>query len=54
MLTGCVLGMGMRVWMTMLSLMKTGTIAVMTRISMLMRSEQLRRCIYGVSMIAIA
>lgn len=40
MLTDGVLGMVMRAWMTMLSSMKTGTTAVMTRISMLMRSER--------------
>ena len=43
MLTACVLDMVMRVWMTMSSSTKIETIAVMTRISMLMRSEQLRR-----------
>ena len=39
MLIVSVLGMVMRVWMTMSSSTKTGTTAVMTRILMLMRSE---------------
>ena len=44
MLTVPVLGMAMRVWMTMSSSTKTGTIAAMTRISTLMRFEQMRWC----------
>ena len=39
MLIACVLGMVMRVWMTMSSSTRTGTTAVMKRILMLMRSE---------------
>ncbi len=46
MLTDRVLDMGMRAWTTMLSSTKTGITAVMTRISMLMRSEQFRRCMH--------
>lgn len=42
MLTHCVLGMVMRVWMTTSSSTKTGTTAVMIRKLTLMRSEQLR------------
>lgn len=44
MLTCGLLGMVTRAWMTMLSLTKTGTTAVMTRISMLMRSERVKWC----------
>ena len=42
MLTCGILGMVMRVWMTILSSMKTGTTAVMTKISMLTRSKRVR------------
>lgn len=44
MLTWLSLGMVMRAWMTMSSSTKTGTTAVMTRISMLMRSKRVRWC----------
>ena len=36
----CVVGMVMRVWMTMWSLTRTGITVAMRRISMLMRSER--------------
>ena len=42
----CVVGMVMRVWMTMLSLTKTGIIVAMRKISMLMRSERVPLCIH--------
>lgn len=42
-----VLGMVMRVWMTMLSLTKTETTAVMIRISMLTRYEWAGRCMHA-------
>ena len=47
MLTDGVLGMVMRVWMTMLSSTKTGTIAVMIRILMLTRYEWAGRCMHA-------
>ena len=41
-----VVGMVMRVWMTMWSLTRTGITVAMRRISMLMRSERVSRCAY--------
>lgn len=47
MLTYRILGMVMRVWMTMLSSTKIGTTAVMKRILMLMRYERARWCMHA-------
>ena len=41
-----VIGMVMRVWMTMWNSTRTGITVAMRRISMLMRSEQVPRCAY--------
>ena len=46
MLIDRVLDMVMKVWMTMSNSTKTGTIAVMTRTLMLMRSEQIKWCMH--------